>query len=179
MKKWIPAAFLCLLVSVCLLSAAENMAETRTDGIYADRDGDFLSVRDGQAPSAPNTAFVPNAETAPTDDDLLTCILAAFLYRAAGDEPYVRQITLAAVVLNRMAHPAYPDTVTAVISQLQLQDPVLCFDFSVSADTDAFAAEGAGRRERTLYDRCLCAARLARMGLDPTGGSTDWQPRAE
>lgn len=167
MKKWITAAFLCLLVSVCLLSAAENMAETRTDGIYADRDGDFLSVRDGQAPSDP------------TDDDLLTCTLAAFLYRAAGDEPYVRQITLAAVVLNRMAHPAYPDTVTAVISQLQLQDSALCFDFSVSADADAFAAEGAGRRERTLYDRCLCAARLARMGLDPTGGSTDWQPRAE
>ncbi len=172
MKKWITAAFLCFLVSVCLLSAAENMTEARTDGIYADRDGDFLSVRDGQALSAPNTVD-------PTDDDLLTCTLAAFLYRAAGDEPYVRQITLAAVVLNRMAHPAYPDTVTAVISQLQLQDPALCFDFSVSADTDAFAAEGAGRRERTLYDRCLCAARLARMGLDPTGGSTDWQPRAE
>ena len=162
MKKWITAAFLCFLVSVCLLSAAENMTEARTDGIYADRDGDFLSVRDGQALSAPNTVD-------PTDDDLLTCTLAAFLYRAAGDEPYVRQITLAAVVLNRMAHPAYPDTVTAVISQLQLQDPA----------PSAFAAEGAGRRERTLYDRCLCAARLARMGLDPTGGSTDWQPRAE
>ncbi len=46
----------------------------------------------------------------------LACLTSAIYYEARG-EPYEGQAAVAAVVLNRMAHPAYPKSVCDVVLQ--------------------------------------------------------------
>ena len=82
-------------------------------------------------------------------------ILARLVSGEARGEPYIGQVAVAAVVLNRVRSDDFPDTVSAVIFQ-----------------PGAFAAVWDGQFDMTPTDSALRAARDAMNGWDPTGGCT-------
>ena len=82
-------------------------------------------------------------------------ILARLVSGEARGEPYIGQVAVAAVVLNRVRSDDFPDTVSAVIFQ-----------------PGAFDAVWDGQFDMTPTDAALRAARDAMNGWDPTGGCT-------
>ena len=82
-------------------------------------------------------------------------ILARLVSGEARGEPYIGQVAVAAVVLNRVRSDDFPDTVAAVIFQ-----------------PGAFDAVWDGQFDMTPTDSALRAARDAMNGWDPTGGCT-------
>jgi len=96
------------------------------------------------------------------------CLTAAIYYEAAS-EPEAGQRAVAQVVLNRVAHPAYPKTVCGVVYQGS-ERPSGC-QFS-------FACDGAlaRRPERMFWDRAAQVARQALTGYvyAPVGLATHY-----
>ncbi len=84
-----------------------------------------------------------------TDVDLL----ARLVYGEARGEPYLGQVAVAAVVLNRVAHASFPNTVSGVIYQSGAFDAVSDGQINLAPDAQA-----------------LRAAQDALNGWDPTGG---------
>ncbi len=80
-------------------------------------------------------------------------LLARLISGEARGEPYVGQVAVAAVVLNRVRDDAFPNTVSGVIFQ-----------------KGAFDAVWDGQFDLTPTDSCIRAARDALNGWDPTGG---------
>lgn len=91
-------------------------------------------------------AGVPDNET-----DLLARIISA----EARGEPYSGQVAVGAVILNRVNHPSFPDSVSGVIYQ-----------------PGAFSALDDGQFEKPVAESAYQAAREALGGWDPTGGAT-------
>ena len=84
------------------------------------------------------------------DFDLLVRIISA----EARGEPYSGQVAVGAVVLNRIEHPSFPDTLSGVIYQ-----------------KGAFSCLDDGQFYEPVADSCYSAARDAINGLDPSGGA--------
>ena len=82
-------------------------------------------------------------------------LLARLVSGEARGEPYIGQVAVAAVVLNRVRSDEFPDTVSGVIFQ-----------------PGAFDAVWDGQFDMTPTDSCIRAARDAMNGWDPTGGCT-------
>lgn len=82
-------------------------------------------------------------------------LLARLVSGEARGEPYIGQVAVAAVVLNRVRSDAFPDTVSGVIFQ-----------------PGAFDAVWDGQFDMTPTDSAVRAARDAMNGWDPTGGCT-------
>lgn len=80
-------------------------------------------------------------------------LLARLIYGEARGEPYVGQVAVGAVVLNRVRHSAFPNTIAGVIYQ-----------------TGAFDAVVDGQINLTPDEQSLRAARDAMNGWDPSGG---------
>lgn len=80
-------------------------------------------------------------------------LLARLVNGEARGEPYIGQVAVAAVVLNRVKHSAFPNTISGVIFQ-----------------TGAFDAVWDGQFDLEPTASCLRAARDAMNGWDPTGG---------
>lgn len=80
-------------------------------------------------------------------------ILARLVSGEARGEPYVGQVAVAAVVLNRVKSPAFPNTISGVIFQ-----------------TGAFDAVWDGQFDMEPTENSIRAARDALNGWDPTGG---------
>lgn len=80
-------------------------------------------------------------------------LLARLVNGEARGEPYVGQVAVAAVVLNRVRSDEFPDTVSGVIFQ-----------------RGAFDAVWDGQFDLTPSESCIRAARDAMNGWDPTGG---------
>lgn len=80
-------------------------------------------------------------------------LLARLVSGEARGEPYVGQVAVAAVVLNRVKHDAFPNTISGVIFQ-----------------AGAFDAVWDGQFDQTPTDSARRAARDAMNGWDPTGG---------
>jgi len=80
-------------------------------------------------------------------------LLARLVNGEARGEPYIGQVAVAAVVLNRVRSSSFPDTVSGVIFQ-----------------PGAFDAVWDGQFDLTPTDSCIRAARDALNGWDPTGG---------
>ena len=80
-------------------------------------------------------------------------ILARLVIGEARGEPYVGQVAVAAVVLNRVKSPAFPNTISGVIFQ-----------------TGAFDAVWDGQFDMEPTENSVRAARDALNGWDPTGG---------
>ena len=80
-------------------------------------------------------------------------LLARLVSGEARGEPYVGEVAVAAVVLNRVRHDAFPDTISGVIFQ-----------------AGAFDAVWDGQFDQTPTDSARRAARDAMTGWDPTGG---------
>ena len=80
-------------------------------------------------------------------------LLARLIYGEARGEPYVGQVAVGAVVLNRVRHSAFPNTIAGVIYQ-----------------AGAFDAVADGQINLTPDEQSLRAARDAMNGWDPSGG---------
>lgn len=80
-------------------------------------------------------------------------LLARIISAEARGEPYTGQVAVGAVVLNRVEHPSFPDTLSGVIYQ-----------------NGAFTAITDGQFNQPISDSAYRAARDALNGWDPTGG---------
>lgn len=81
-------------------------------------------------------------------------LLARIISAEARGEPYIGQVAVGAVVLNRVEHPSFPDTLSGVIYQ-----------------SDAFTAITDGQFDEPISDSAYSAARDALNGWDPSGGA--------
>lgn len=80
-------------------------------------------------------------------------LLARIISAEARGEPYVGQVAVGAVILNRIEHPSFPDTLSGVIYE-----------------NGAFTAIVDGQFNEPVADSAYIAARDALNGWDPTGG---------
>lgn len=80
-------------------------------------------------------------------------LLARIISAEARGEPYKGQVAVGAVVLNRVKHPSFPNTISGVIYQ-----------------KGAFSALDDGQYDQPIADSAYNAARDALNGWDPTGG---------
>jgi N-acetylmuramoyl-L-alanine amidase len=92
-----------------------------------------------------------SAPTAATNDNKL---LARLISAEARGEPYDGQVAVGAVVLNRMKHPSFPNTMSGVIYQ-----------------SGAFTCVVDGQFDEPVADSAYKAARDALNGCDPSGGA--------
>lgn len=83
-----------------------------------------------------------------------TALLARLISAEARGEPYQGQVAVGAVVLNRIDHPSFPNTMSGVIYQ-----------------PGAFSCMYDGQFDQPVADSCYKAAREALAGADPTGGA--------
>ena len=80
-------------------------------------------------------------------------VLARLIHAEARGEPYLGKVAVAAVVLNRVKSPLFPNTISGVIYQSGAFDCVRDGQISLTPDSDS-----------------IRAARDAMNGWDPTGG---------
>ena len=81
-------------------------------------------------------------------------LLARLISAEARGEPYNGQVAVGAVVLNRMKHPSFPNTMSGVIYQ-----------------PGAFSCLSDGQFNQPVADSAYRAARDALNGWDPSGGA--------
>lgn len=86
------------------------------------------------------------------DNDLY--LLARMISAEARGEPYEGQVAVGAVILNRVRHPSFPNSVAGVIYQ-----------------PGAFSALNDGQYDQPVADSARRAAQDAMGGWDPTGGA--------
>lgn len=81
-------------------------------------------------------------------------LLARVINGEARGEPYEGQVAVGAVVLNRVDHPSFPNSISGVVYQ-----------------KGAFTAVDDGQINAAMYASSRRAARDALNGWDPTGGA--------
>ena len=87
-----------------------------------------------------------------SDSDI--ALLANIISAEARGEPFEGQVAVGAVVLNRVEHPSFPDTLPGVVYQ-----------------TGAFTAITDGQINVAVAESARKAAREALAGSDPSGGA--------
>ena len=81
-------------------------------------------------------------------------LLARVISAEARGEPYSGQVAVGAVILNRVEHPSFPNTIAGVVYQ-----------------PGAFSCMDDGQFEQPVADSAYQAAREALNGSDPSGGA--------
>lgn len=81
-------------------------------------------------------------------------LLAKIISAEARGEPYIGQVAVGAVVLNRVKHPSFPNTISGVVYQ-----------------KGAFTAIVDGQFNEPIADSAFKAAKDAMNGWDPSGGA--------
>ncbi len=81
-------------------------------------------------------------------------LLARLISAEARGEPYIGQVAVGAVVLNRVEHPSFPTSLSGVIYQ-----------------NGAFSCLYDGQFDKPVADSAYKAARDALNGMDPSGGA--------
>lgn len=81
-------------------------------------------------------------------------LLARIISAEARGEPYIGQVAVGAVVLNRVEHPSFPNSVSGVVYE-----------------PGAFTAITDGQINEAITDSAYRAAKEALNGSDPTGGA--------
>ena len=119
--------------------SVDGIAGTKTlnaMGIYSSSS----STGGGSSSSSPNEANIE--------------LLARVINGEARGEPYEGQVAVGAVVLNRVDHPSFPNSISGVVYQ-----------------KGAFTAVDDGQINAQMYASSRRAARDALNGWDPTGGA--------
>ena len=102
--------------------------------------GIFSSANSSSQGSNPNNANIE--------------LLARVINGEARGEPYEGQVAVGAVVLNRVDHPSFPNSISGVVYQ-----------------KGAFTAVDDGQINAQMYSSSRRAARDALNGWDPSGGA--------
>ena len=108
---------------------------------------------DGIVGPATLKALGMSGEGTPTQDtsvDLLARVISA----EARGEPYSGQVAVGAVILNRVEHPSFPNTIAGVVYQ-----------------PGAFTCMVDGQFNEPVAESAVRAARDALNGVDPSGGA--------
>ncbi len=92
--------------------------------------------------------------TIPQANEANVNLLARIISAEARGEPYSGQVAVGAVILNRIEHPSFPDTLSGVIYQ-----------------PGAFTAVTDGQFDQPVAEFAYRAARDALNGVDPSGGA--------
>ncbi len=130
----------------------------RNKGLYVDGIAGPNTISTILNSSQATTASGSNWALLRNQDDVR--LLARVIYGEARGEPYVGQIAIAAVVLNRVKHPSFPNTIPGVIFQ-----------------PGAFTAVSDGQIWLNVSSTAKKAANEALNGWDPTGGALYyWNP---
>jgi N-acetylmuramoyl-L-alanine amidase len=109
---------------------------------------EILSSGTGNTGNAGNTGSVNGFSSSEV------YLLAKTIYAEGRGEPYVGQVAIGAVVLNRVRNKNFPNTISGVVYQRH-----------------AFTAVSDGQINLTPNDTAMKAAREAINGWDPTGGA--------
>ena len=80
-------------------------------------------------------------------------LLARIISAEGRGEPYIGQVAIGAVIMNRIEHPSFPDTLAGIIYE-----------------NGAFTALVDGQFDEPVSESAYYAARDALNGWDPTGG---------
>ena len=115
------------------------------DGIVGDKTMKALGINKNAATSTGGYGNLSEA-----DFNLLARIISA----EARGEPYMGQVAVGAVILNRVEHPSFPNTISGVIYQ-----------------PGAFSCLYDGQVNAAVSDSAYKAAREAINGSDPSGGA--------
>ena len=115
---------------------------------------DYLRI--GQRITIPTdvTASNGNGDTAPTRVSGDAALLAHLIFAEAGSEPYVGQVAVGAVVMNRIQNPKFPKSIPGVVYQ-----------------PSAFESVSNGIINNPPSEDAQKAARDAIAGWDPSGGA--------
>lgn len=134
------------------------------DGIYGSateaavryfQDVNGLTVDGKAGPQTLAALGLPTGNYTPGEDASGELALLARLISAeARGEPYEGQVAVGAVVLNRVEHPSFPNTISEVIFQ-----------------PGAFSCMLDGQWDEPVSDSAYQAARDALAGADPSGGA--------
>lgn len=107
----------------------------------------------GESTAAALGVTLAGSVSAASYNESETYLLGRLVHGEARGEPYVGKVAVAAVVLNRVKSPSFPNTISGVIYQ-----------------SGAFDAVSDGQINLTPDEDSLRAARDALNGWDPTGG---------
>ena len=132
------------------------------DGIYGSRTEKAVRLfqqrngltADGMAGPATLAALGIRANDASQSASGDVNLLARLISAEARGEPYNGQVAVGAVVLNRMKHPSFPNTMSGVIYQ-----------------SGAFTCITDGQFNEPVAESAYRAARDALNGVDPSGGA--------
>ena len=105
----------------------------------------------GKAVKNPNKGVSPSSQLGLTENDIK--LMSNAVYGEARGEPYIGQVAVAAVILNRVRHTSFPKTVSGVIFQ-----------------PGAFTAVADGQIWLTPNAKARNAVVDAINGMDPSGG---------
>lgn len=131
------------------------------DGIYGSRTATAVKsfqrknglTPDGIAgPATLSKIGLPTGSGSSTSKDVT--LLAMAINGEARGESYTGQVAVGAVILNRVRHSSFPNTIAGVIYQ-----------------PGAFTAVDDGQINAAVQSSCYNAARDALNGWDPTGGA--------
>ena len=114
------------------------------DGICGPKTLELIGLPTGNDPGSSNNSY------SSSDYQLLARLISA----EARGEPYLGQVAVGAVVLNRIEHPSFPNSISGVIYQ-----------------KNAFTCINDGQFDKAVADSAYKAARDALNGLDPSGGA--------
>lgn len=112
------------------------------DGVVGTKTLEALGIQDTSS-SAASSSY---------DNDV--ALLARLISAEARGEPYAGQVAVGAVVLNRVEHPSFPNTMAGVIYQ-----------------EGAFSCLDDGQFNEPVADSAYKAAQDALNGWDPSGGA--------
>ncbi len=134
------------------------------DGVHSDADDG--AMLDPLAGPAARSLMVDNSGV--DRSRALECLTAAIYYEAAS-EPDAGQRAVAQVVLNRVAHPAYPNTVCGVVYQGSERSTGCQFSFTCDGSL-------ARKPARLFWDRARSVAQTALSGYvyTPVGLATHY-----
>lgn len=132
------------------------------DGVYGSRTETAVKsfqkknglTADGKAGPATLRALGIQTNDASSSSNADVELLARLISAESRGEPYSGQVAVGAVVLNRVKHPSFPNTVSGVIYQ-----------------TSAFSCIGDGQFYEPIDQTAYRAARDAMNGVDPSGGA--------
>lgn len=105
----------------------------------------------GQTQKAQSSIYTTKAS-----GDNMVELLARLINGEARGEPYIGQVAVGAVIMNRVKDPSFPNTIAGVIYQSQQFSSVTDGQFDVAIEEDS-----------TVYK----AAQDAMNGVDPTNGA--------
>lgn len=128
----------------------------KVDGIVGDETLKALGINKSTSNSSSATT---NSSSSSHESNVW--LMACAINGEARGESYVGQVAIGAVIMNRVNHAAFPNTIAGVVYQ-----------------PGAFDAVRDGQINLTPSNECIKAARDALNGWDPTNGALYyWNPR--